>query len=166
MAGELERKPTWMTVVALALSRADGRWLMHRRPPHKHHGGLWEFPGGKVEPGEDPRLALVREVNEELGLALDAAALRPAAFADCAADLRQPAIVILLYTSPLPPAEPRALEGGELGWFSPEDVRALPMPPLDVALAERPFAGPDKGIAKPGAPAYVPPSKRARSSAG
>ncbi len=60
--------PTWLPVVALALERADGRILMQRRPPGKAHGGLWEFPGGKVEAGESPRAALVREVNEELAI--------------------------------------------------------------------------------------------------
>ena len=89
----------------------QGRWLMHRRPAHKHHGGLWEFPGGKVESGETPRAALVREVNEELGLTLAAPCLQPAAFAETPGERGEAGIVILLYSAPAPGAEPRALEG-------------------------------------------------------
>ena len=157
MAAGLARNPTLMTVVALAMHDAEGRWLMHRRPPGKQHGGLWEFPGGKLEPGEDPRRGLVREVNEELGLALDPAILQPAAFADAPADDESPAIVILLYTAPPPTAAPRALEGGELAWFTAEEVLALPMPPLDVPLAEWLLCGRSGGIANAGGPAYVAP---------
>ncbi|MEO1019891.1 MAG: NUDIX domain-containing protein, partial [Pseudomonadota bacterium] len=58
----------WTPVVAGALRGKDGRWLMHRRPLGKHHGGLWEFPGGKVEPHEIPVKSLARELNEELGI--------------------------------------------------------------------------------------------------
>lgn len=128
-----------MLVVAAALEDGAGRWLMHRRPPDKHHGGLWEFPGGKVEPDETPRAALVREVNEELGLVLDPADMRPAALADCAADEGRPAIVILLYTAPLPGSTPQALEGGAVGWFEPAEIARLDKPPLDVELARQLF---------------------------
>ena len=68
VVAKVENIPTWTCVVALALRDGKGRWLMHRRPADKHHGGLWEFPGGKVETGETPRNALVREIEEELGL--------------------------------------------------------------------------------------------------
>lgn len=142
MRRELANIPTTMAVVAVALCRRDGRWLMHRRPPEKHHGGLWEFPGGKVEPGETRRAALVREVNEELGLRLDPTRLRPAASARSAAGGGRPAIVIELYTAEPPPGSPRALEGGEIGWFTPAEALALPMPPLDVALAGQLFGAP------------------------
>ena len=142
MAAELAKNPTSMVVVAVALRRRDGRWLMHRRPPETHHGGLWEFPGGKVEPGETPRAALVREVNEELGMDLDIAGLRLAALAESAAGESVPAIVILLYTAPLPSGSPRALEGGEVGWFTPAEAALLPMPPLDIALAAELFGAP------------------------
>ena len=67
VVAKVENIPTWTCVVALALRDGKGRWLMHRRPADKHHGGLWEFPGGKVETGETPRNALVRETEEELG---------------------------------------------------------------------------------------------------
>ena len=137
----MAKNPTWIAVVAMARERRDGRWLMYRRPPDKRHGGLWEFPGGKVEPGETPRAALVREVNEELGLILDAAEPRPAFFADAADERGGGPIVILLYSVPFAQGVPQALEGGEVGWFSPAEIAALAKPPLDVELARRLFAG-------------------------
>lgn len=123
-----------MAVVALAVRGSDGRWLMQRRPEGKHHAGLWEFPGGKVESGEDPRLALVREIREELGIDLDPAYLTPAGFADGAVSQAGIPIVILLYTASRYIGIPHALEGGAIGWFTPEEMRELPMPPLDRQL--------------------------------
>ena len=121
-------------MVALALHDGEGRWLMHRRPPDKHHGGLWEFPGGKVETGENPPSALVREIAEELGIAICAADLQPAGFAqEALADTAKP-IVILLYTCTHWQGEPAALEGGEVAWFVPSEIPALAMPPLDRQL--------------------------------
>jgi len=129
----------WLPVVAVALRRPDGRLLMQRRPLGKHHGGLWEFPGGKVEPGETPAIALAREIEEELGLILDPAALVPAGFAQSEGAHEKgegghPPIVILLYAAQSWQGEPEAREGGEWGWFSPEEAARLPKPPLDVAL--------------------------------
>ena len=124
--------PTWIPVVALALSDGAGRWLMHRRPAHKQHGALWEFPGGKVEAGETPRGALVREIGEELGIAIAASDLAPTGFADHGA---AGAPVILLYTCTRwrgPP--PRALEGGVVDWFTPTEIGRLECPPLDRQL--------------------------------
>lgn len=126
-----------MLVVAVALERADGCILMQQRPPGKAHAGLWEFPGGKVEPAETPRTALVREVSEELAIALDPASLAPACFADDAGQGSDPAIVILLYTAHAWTGEPRAMEGGTCGWFTPEEIAALAMPPLDYVLLAR-----------------------------
>ncbi|MFW2351389.1 NUDIX domain-containing protein [Qipengyuania sp.] len=108
---------------------------MHRRPPGKHHAGLWEFPGGKVDAGETPREALIREICEELGVTLAGEALSPAGFAEETwAEGRAP-IVIMLYSSTWDGSAVAALEGGEIGWFTPEEVAALDKPPLDVALA-------------------------------
>ena len=126
---------TWIPVVAGALSRSDGCWLMHERPLGKHHGGLWEFPGGKVEPDEMPKESLVRELHEELGITCDPEQCQPVAFAESVGHDGQPAIVILLYTVTGWDGEPAALEGGSVGWFTPAEVRALPKPPLDVQLA-------------------------------
>ena len=130
----LEKFPTITLVVALALEDGSGRWLMHRRPDHKHHGGLWEFPGGKVDPGETPETALIREIDEELGIAIRAQDLSPACFAQEPAGTRERPIVILLYTCTRWRGEPQALEGGAVGWFDPSAIADLAKPPLDVQL--------------------------------
>lgn len=122
-------------MVALALQGDDGRWLMHKRPVGKHHGGLWEFPGGKVETDEVPVIALEREIAEELGIAVSPAHLRPAGFAQEALTHKKPPIVILLYTANQWQGDIAALEGGEIGWFTPDEIISLPKPPLDVELA-------------------------------
>ena len=127
----MHENPTPLLVVAAALVAADGRICLQQRPAGKQHGGLWEFPGGKVEPGESPVAALVRELAEELGLSLAQEALVPCGFA---ADGR---IVILLYAGRQWSGEAAALEGGAVGWFAPEQLAAQPMPPLDYPLAEQ-----------------------------
>ncbi|WP_267905488.1 NUDIX domain-containing protein [Erythrobacter mangrovi] len=121
--------------MALALCGGDGRWLMHRRPQNKHHGGLWEFPGGKVEIGENPSLALVREIKEELGLQLTLEELEPVGFAQEPPNATTAQLVILLYKASWSGAPIEALEGGAIGWFSPAELVAIDMPPLDIALA-------------------------------
>ena len=138
----MEKNPTWLCVVAGALRADDGRWLMHRRPPDKHHGGLWEWPGGKVEAGETPTMALVRELAEELGVAAHPNAVAPIAFAQESAREDGPPIVILLYTIDSWEGEARALEqGGAIAWFTPREILALDRPPLDIALCEQMFGG-------------------------
>lgn len=127
--------PTYLLVVAIALRGDDGRWLLQRRPAGKHHAGLWEFPGGKVEPAEIPSQTLVREVREELGIELDPDTIRPAAFADGGISQHGLPIVILLYTAVNWAGTVQPLDGGELGWFTADSIPGLPMPPLDVALA-------------------------------
>jgi len=126
-------------VVAAALQDRAGRWLMHRRPEGKQHGGLWEFPGGKVEAGETPVNALIRELREELGVVAEPGALRPASFASgpCADGARD--IVILLYSVASWSGEAQSLEGGAVGWFTPDRIAALARPPLDVELARSLF---------------------------
>ena len=123
-----------MLVVAALIRGHTGRFLLQRRPPGKDHAGLWEFPGGKVEPGESPRNALIRELEEELGLRCDGAAIVPLAFADRAVAGNERAIAILLYSLDAAGAAVTALEGGELGWFTLDEMNKLPMPPLDVDL--------------------------------
>ncbi|ALE16242.1 5-methyl-dCTP pyrophosphohydrolase [Altererythrobacter epoxidivorans] len=117
----------------------SGRWLMHRRPHHKHHGGLWEFPGGKVESGENPCFALVRELAEELGIEVNPMHCEPCGFAHDMAENGGSGIVILLYTIRSWSGVPAALEGGAIDWFEPVKVGELEKPPLDVALAARLF---------------------------
>lgn len=129
----------WLTVVAGALTRNDGRWLMHQRPVGKHHAGLWEFPGGKVETFEMPRESLVRELEEELGISCCSSDCTPVGFAEGGTTSNGQALVILLYTVSVWLGEPQSLEGGAVGWFTPDEVLALPKPPLDVVLARRLF---------------------------
>ena len=133
----MKENPTFMLVVAGALQRADGRWLMHRRAMGKQHGGLWEFPGGKVEPGETPGIALIRELEEELGIRIELDSNSPACFAESRPQRGESAIVILLYRVAKWHGEPAALEGGGLGWFAPHEISELEKPPLDIELASR-----------------------------
>ena len=128
-----------MLVVAGALSSGDGRWLMHRRPYEKHHGGLWEFPGGKVELSEIPAKALCRELKEELGITIRSADCHAVTFAEGMRDSGAGSIVILLYKVVVWEGEPRSLEAGEIAWMTPQEVHTLDKPPLDHILAQRLF---------------------------
>ena len=121
-----------LLVVAGALERG-GRWLMQRRPAHKAHGGLWEFPGGKVEPGETPAAALARELEEELGIAVAAPDCLPLSFAT--APTREGGMLLmLLHRVRRWEGEPRAIEAEALVWDVPAALALLPMPPVDVPL--------------------------------
>ena len=126
--------PTWIAVVAGVLEDGNGRFLMQKRPPGKHHGGLWEFPGGKVEPGETPRNALVRELNEELTISVSPACVVACAFAESAPGEGRPGIVLLLYRIPLWQGDPVSEPEAEIGWFNLLEASALPVPPLDSRL--------------------------------
>lgn len=122
-------------MVAAALADRDGRVLLQRRLPGRAMAGLWEFPGGKVEPDERPEAALVRELEEELGIKVDAGALSPAAFAS--ADSPEGTgrhMLLLLYLCREWAGEPRPLDAAELAWVLPADMAGLPMPPADEPL--------------------------------
>lgn len=126
--------PTLLPVVAAALIDGDGRILVQGRPDGKPSAGLWEFPGGKVDPGESPERALVRELAEELGIVVDRDELSPIAFASQPAGNRH--LVLLLYVVRSWQGEPRALEASALAWHRCETLRLLPMPPADRPLIE------------------------------
>ena len=133
----MKKVPTLVLVVAGALVASDGRVLMHRRRLGAEHGGLWEFPGGKVETGESPEQALVRELEEELGVRVDPDAIAPVQFASDpgkGVDGSR-ALVILLYICRTWNGEPQCLEGESIGWFAPSELAGLAMPPLDIPLA-------------------------------
>ncbi len=121
-----------MTVVAVALVDGAGRMLLQQRAPGRAMAGLWEFPGGKVEPGELPEAALIREIEEELGIVLDAAALAPACFAS--APLGDRHMILLLYLCREWRGEPRPLDASALKWLRPEEMDAAEMPPADRPL--------------------------------
>ena len=119
-------------VVAVALIDERVRVLLQQRRADRQHGGLWEFPGGKVEAAETLVGALLREVEEELGLMLDPAELT---YLGEAAD-HSAGIVIKLYTCRRWPGSPRCLDAAQLDWFTAAQLPQLAMPPLDVPLAE------------------------------
>nr|WP_269748146.1 (deoxy)nucleoside triphosphate pyrophosphohydrolase [Alteripontixanthobacter muriae] len=131
--------PTWVPVVAAAILDPQGRALMQQRPEGKHHAGLWEFPGGKVKPGEKPRSALIRELAEELGISADETELVPVGFADEGEDAQDRPLVILLYKLSEFSGQPRSTEGAQIGWHTSETLLPLPLAPLDRYLAARLF---------------------------
>lgn len=121
-----------LQVVAAALVDADGRILLQQRPPGGTLAGLWEFPGGKIEPGETPERALVRELEEELGIATHTACLAPAAFAS--EPLGDRHLLMLLYVCRKWTGVPEARHATALKWVRPAQMYALPMPPADLPL--------------------------------
>ena len=109
---------------------------MQQRPEGRVHGGLWEFPGGKVEAGESPESALVREIGEELGVTVDAQDLNPAGFASStgeAGGAGEP-LVILLYSCSVWIGEPRPLDAASIEWVDLALIGDMAMPPLDYPL--------------------------------
>jgi 8-oxo-dGTP diphosphatase len=124
-------------VVAAVIARADGRLLLARRLPESHLGGLWEFPGGGVESGEDPVAALTRELEEELGVVAKVGA--PLTFAWHRDPER--AVLVLFYRARLVRGEPRGLMGQEVAWIPPEELARVPMPPADAELVATLAAG-------------------------
>jgi 8-oxo-dGTP diphosphatase len=119
-------------VAAVALVDADGRVLIAKRPADKPMAGLWEFPGGKVEQGERPETALLRELKEELDIDVSEACLAPLTFASHAyADFH---LLMPLYVCRRWQGRVTAREGQELAWVKPIKLRDYPMPPADLPL--------------------------------
>jgi 8-oxo-dGTP diphosphatase len=131
MESEMTEFPP-LFVVAVALVDADGRVLVQQRPPGKAMAGLWEFPGGKVEPGETPEAALVRELEEELGIRTHASCLAPATFAS--EPLGDRHLLLLLYVCRKWQGVAEARHATALKWVRPAQLYALDMPPADLPL--------------------------------
>jgi len=121
-----------LLVVACALVDADGRVLIAQRPEGKHMAGMWEFPGGKVEPGETPEAALVRELREELHIETEAAHLKPLTFASHAYEHMH--LLMPLYTCRQWQGTPTTAEHKAIEWVRPQNLRDYPMPPADEPL--------------------------------
>lgn len=119
-------------VAAAALVDGDGRVLLAQRPPGKSLAGLWEFPGGKVEPGETPERALIRELSEELGLLIEHSCLAPIGFASHAYEKFH--LLMLLYACRRWEGTATGQEGQHLIWRRPHEMFSLPMPPADLPL--------------------------------
>ena len=119
-------------VAACALIDEDGRVLLTRRPPGKPMAGLWEFPGGKVDSGETPEAALIRELHEELGISVPVKCITPLTFASHGYEtfhLLMPLYICRRWDGEI---EPR--EGQEIAWVRASKLSAYEMPPADVPL--------------------------------
>ncbi|WP_192258647.1 8-oxo-dGTP diphosphatase MutT [Mesorhizobium caraganae] len=131
---EIAKGKRLLLVAACALVDADGRVLLAQRPEGKQLAGLWEFPGGKVEPGETPEQCLIRELQEEIGIETDIPCLAPLTFASHSYDdfhLLMPLFVCRRFRGIAQPKEGQALK-----WVRPKQMRDYPMPPADAPLIQ------------------------------
>lgn len=117
--------------VLAALLHRDGRWLLGRRPAHKRHGGLWEFPGGKVEPGEDDRTAMARELREELGLTLTALGAERCVVHDVGSPYQ------IVFREVEAHGEPVAHEHEALAWVTLAECSAYALAPSDATCVRQ-----------------------------
>lgn len=118
--------------VVAAVVQRGGRFLLGRRPAHKRHGGLWEFPGGKLHPGESLADATVRELREELGLEV----VRVGGERFRCRDPGSPFVIVFVDVDVAPGDEPLALEHERVGWFTPLAAAELALAPSDRAFVE------------------------------
>ncbi len=123
---------TIVLVSAVALIDPDGRVLLAQRPEGKSLAGLWEFPGGKVDPGETPEAALIRELREELGIETKASCLAPLTFASHSYDDFH--LLMPLFACRRWEGIATGREGQTLAWVRPDKLRDYPMPPADIPL--------------------------------
>lgn len=128
----MENIPTYLFVVAAALIDRNRNILVQQRPEGKPMAGLWEFPGGKIETGETPEHALVRELEEELGIVVDETTLSPVAFAS--EPLGEKHLLLLLYTCRDWEGDVQNLESADMKWLPLEELQHLEMPPADIPL--------------------------------
>ncbi len=131
----MEKNPTYLFVVAAALVDENGRILVQKRPEGKPMAGLWEFPGGKVETGETPEAALVRELEEELCIHVEEPDIEPVAFASEAVEDQH--LILLLYICRSWTGRIHSADALDVQWLPLEAIHDLPMPPADGPLVQK-----------------------------
>ncbi len=119
-------------VAAIALINDDNKILLSKRPKNKHLSGFWEFPGGKVEIGETPEVALIREIKEELNIDINNKCIAPLSFSEF--DYKEFQLLLLLYVCRRWEGEVKAMENNKLEWVKPNMLRKYKMPPADDSL--------------------------------
>ena len=119
-------------VVSIALINNENEILLSKRPEKKHLSGFWEFPGGKVEEGETPEKALIREVKEELNIDINNKCIAPLSFSEF--DYNNFQLLLLLYICRRWDGVPMSMEHNKLEWVKPNMLRNYKMPPADDAL--------------------------------
>ena len=119
-------------VVSIALINSEDEILLSKRPQDKHLSGFWEFPGGKVEEGETPEKALVREIKEELNIDIESKCIAPLSFSEF--DYKEFQLLLLLYICRRWDGEPMSMENNKLMWVKPNMLRNYKMPPADDSL--------------------------------
>lgn len=119
-------------VVSIALINEANEILLSKRPNNKHLAGFWEFPGGKVESGETPEGALIREIKEELNIDINDKCIAPLSFSEF--DYKEFQLLLLLYICRRWEGEPKSMENNELKWVEPNMLKKYKMPPADDSL--------------------------------
>ena len=134
----IEVKFKMLLVSAAALIDTDGRVLLSQRPDDKSMPGLWEFPGGKIEIGETPETALIRELREELNIDTTQSCLAPLSFASHHYDANDSQdafhLLMMLFVCRRWRGKPQPMEGGTLKWVRPQNLRDYKMPAADIPL--------------------------------